>query len=65
MIESFSFTPVDLVGLRRKEGRLPFKTGIVFEHRNRAYPPFILFWTLKYRILKEALGDLGFSYHGS
>ena len=60
MTQSFDFPASMLTCIRRKRGLLPFNTGVVFEHSNPAYPPFILFWTFRYHTLKKQLADLGF-----
>jgi hypothetical protein len=57
---SFAFMPAELRCLRRKNGLLPFSTGIVFEHTNPTYPAFILFWTFNYQSLKQTLTRLGY-----
>ena len=37
-----------------------FSTGIQIEHDDETLAPYILFWTFKYKALKQALMDLGY-----
>ena len=59
--ENFVFTRAELTRIKKKKGILPFSTGIIFEHTNSSYPPFILFWTLRYARLRAELLRFGFS----
>jgi hypothetical protein len=55
---SFDFERVEVRQIRRKRGL--FSVGVVVEHGNPEYPPFILFWTFRYKILCGALRRLGY-----
>lgn len=57
--ESFEFERVEVRQLRRKRGL--FSVGIVVEHVKPAYPPFILFWTFRYKALSRELRRLGYT----
>ncbi len=56
---SIYFKKREINGIRR-QGVL-FGLGIVIEHRKMDYPPFILFWTFRYRRLKAELERLGYT----
>jgi len=56
---SFEFERVDVRQIRRRRGL--FSVGVVVEHVKPEYPPFILFWTFRYKILSEALQRLGYT----
>jgi hypothetical protein len=44
--------------IRRVKGL--FSTGVHIEHHEEREAPYILFWTFKYKALKQALVDLGY-----
>ncbi|HEU5256774.1 MAG TPA: hypothetical protein VFU28_12335 [Vicinamibacterales bacterium] len=56
---SFEFERVEVRQIRRKRGL--FSVGVVVEHVKPEYPPFILFWTFRYKILSGALRRLGYN----
>jgi hypothetical protein len=55
----FDFEQLEVRQLRRKRGL--FSVGIVVEHLKREYPPFILFWTFRYKTLSRALRRFGYT----
>jgi hypothetical protein len=55
---SFDFERVEVRQICRKRGL--FCVGVVVEHGKREYPPFVLFWTFRYKILCRALQRLGY-----
>jgi hypothetical protein len=54
----FEFTRLELKDIRKHQGFI--SEGVVIEHSNGKYPPFILFWTFNYRELKSELNRLGY-----
>ena len=61
MKEKFEFSRDELKSIRKKRGIFPFNTGVVFEHAEPSYPPFILFWTFRFATLKRNLTERGFT----
>jgi hypothetical protein len=55
---SFDFERFEVRQIRRKRGL--FSVGLIVEHGKPEYPPFILFWTFRYKILCGALRRLGY-----
>ena len=56
---TFAFECSKIRSIRKKRGLV--STGIVIEHCNAEYPPFILFWTFRYETLKDQLEAVGYS----
>ena len=56
---TFAFERSQIQSISKKRGLI--STGIVIEHSNAEYPPFILFWTFRYEALKEQLEAVGYS----
>lgn len=55
----YSFPKESICRLSRHRGL--FTAGLRIEHSVAGYPAFIVFWTLKYQILKKQLLDMGFT----
>jgi hypothetical protein len=56
--QSFEFRRGDILSMRRLKGL--FSTGVRIEHAKPEYPPFDVFWTLRYSVLKARLIELGY-----
>lgn len=57
--KTFALKRSQIKSIRKNRGLI--STGIVIEHFNAEYPPFILFWTFRYEALKEQLEAVGHS----
>lgn len=56
---TFRFSRREIRTLRRTRGW--FSIGLRIEHEHADYPPWVLFWTFRYRTLKAALERLGYA----
>jgi hypothetical protein len=54
----FEFMRADIEAIRCKRGL--FSTGIIVEHRKADYPPFFLYWPLRYAALRDELRRQGY-----
>jgi len=54
---TFALERSQIKSISKKRGLM--STGVVIEHSNAEYPPFILFWTFRYETLKEQLEAVG------
>lgn len=59
LIRTFVLERGQIKSIKKKRGLLG--TGILIEHSNAAYPPFILFWTFRFETLKKQLESIGYS----
>jgi hypothetical protein len=56
--KSFEFERVEVSQIRGKPGL--FSVGVIVEHEKAGYPPFILFWTFRYKTLCAELRSRGY-----
>lgn len=60
---TFALERASILSIRRKRGI--FHTGILIEHTKEDCPPYLVFWSLRYPVLKERLDALGYRVHES
>ena len=55
----FAFSKSEITSLRKTRGF--FSTGLDIRHTNRQCPQFIVFWTIRFHILKMQLEQRGYT----
>ena len=56
--KTFEFSRSEIKSIKRRRGL--FSVGVMIEHSEEEYPPFILFWTFNFRNLRMRLNQLGY-----
>jgi hypothetical protein len=59
LMKQYTFEKENIHQLKRYQGI--FSTGLQIVHIRKGYPPFIVFWTFNFEVLKSELQRLGFS----